>query len=103
MYTKSVYTECVRCYAQCAGREVTEMPNIEDVGKRIKRLRERQGLTQEELARKAGVRQSAVNNYEAGIRTPKDIIKIRLADALGETVENIFFTESVHERCNHTT
>lgn len=77
------------------------MPHIEDVGKRIKRLREEKGLTQEALARKVGIRATAINNYESGIRTPKDVIKVRLADVLGDTVESIFFAEIVHDTCKN--
>ena len=39
-------------------------------GSRIRELRTRRGLLQRELAEMAGVTESAVRNYELGLRTP---------------------------------
>lgn len=40
-------------------------------GSRIRELRTRRGLLQRELAEMAGVTESAVRNYELGLRTPR--------------------------------
>lgn len=37
-----------------------------DTGKRIKELREKNGLTQEELGAKLGLKKAAINKYETG-------------------------------------
>ena len=44
--------------------------------------RNKAGLTQVEVAAKAGIQERAYQNYEAG-RTPEADIAIRIADAIG--------------------
>lgn len=53
------------------------------------RLRTEKGITQEELAKRAGVTQAAIWQYEKGLATPKLPIAVRLADALGTTCEDL--------------
>lgn len=52
------------------------------IGHRIRALRERSGITQEELARRLGVTPSAVGNYEREISHPKEEVLYRLFTAL---------------------
>ena len=52
-------------------------------GGRIRELRMRRGLLQRELAEMAGVTESAVRNYELGLRTPRPRHLEALAKALG--------------------
>ncbi|OUO58563.1 hypothetical protein B5F74_10325 [Collinsella sp. An271] len=52
-------------------------------GSRIRELRTRRGLLQRELAEMAGVTESAVRNYELGLRTPRPQHLEALARALG--------------------
>lgn len=52
-------------------------------GSRIRELRTRHGLLQRELAEMAGVTESAVRNYELGLRTPRPQQLEALARALG--------------------
>ena len=40
-----------------------------------------------------GVEETAISNYENGIRVPKDVTKIKLASALNSTVTEIFFED----------
>ncbi len=49
----------------------------------LKRVREKRGLMQEEVAQKAGISWRAYQNYEAGSRKPKSDVAIRIADVLG--------------------
>ncbi len=55
-------------------------------GERIKQLRLAEGMTQEELGRKVGVKKSAIHKYESGmiINLKRDVIA-KLAEALGTT------------------
>jgi len=56
----------------------------------IKAERERRGWSQTELARRIGVRQNTVSQWESGDRTLTDVTIItRLADALGVTVNEV--------------
>lgn len=49
----------------------------------LKSLRQQKGLTQVELAQKAGITETGYQNYEHGRREPKIGIALKIADALG--------------------
>lgn len=53
----------------------------------LARLRTEKQITQEELARRVGVSQSAIWQYENGDATPKISIAVALAKQLGTTCE----------------
>ena len=63
------------------------------IGQRIRERREELGLSQAELARRLGVTQSTVGNYEAGISSPNGENLLRLFDCL-ETEPNYLFQDS---------
>ena len=63
------------------------------IGNRIKALRKKEKLTRKELAHMVDVEETAISNYENGIRVPKDVTKIKLASALHSTVTEIFFED----------
>jgi putative transcriptional regulator len=60
---------------------------------RIKERRAESGLTQAELAERVGVTRKTVNTVENGIFTPSTILALKLAEALGLTVEQLFWIE----------
>lgn len=55
------------------------------VGRNVKRLREEQGLAQDELAHRADVHRTYLSGVERGIRNPTVTVLVRIADALGVT------------------
>ncbi|ACV22934.1 HTH-type transcriptional regulator immR [Slackia heliotrinireducens] len=57
------------------------------VGERIRALRRSAGLTQKELAASIGLTESAVRNYELGLRTPSDDQLAAMADSIGVAPE----------------
>ncbi len=57
---------------------------------RIKELRARDGLKQEELARLVGVRRETIGNLEAGRYNPSLRLAMDIAKVFGCTVEDIF-------------
>ena len=60
------------------------------------RMRERRtelDLTQAELAEKVGVTRKTVNTVENAVFTPSTTLAIKLAQALGTTVEQLFWIE----------
>jgi transcriptional regulator with XRE-family HTH domain len=59
------------------------------MGARLKDLRLRAGLTQEALARRADVGNDAVRNWERGRRTPGLDMAVKLADALGISLDEL--------------
>ncbi|QNM82307.1 helix-turn-helix transcriptional regulator [Sphingomonas sabuli] len=59
----------------------------------IKEKRTEAGLTQLQLAEAVGVTRKTVNTVENGIFTPSATLAIKLAAALGLTVEQLFWVE----------
>ena len=62
-----------------------------ELGNRIREARESKGLTQAELAGLVGVSRKTVNTVENGVFVPSTIVALKLAAALGCTVEELFF------------
>lgn len=65
----------------------------ERLSNRIKEHRSALGLTQAELAERVGVTRKTVNTVENGVFTPSALLAIKLAEALGVTVEQLFRIE----------
>ncbi len=61
-----------------------------DIGRRVREHREGLGVTQGELAARAGVSRALVGSLEHGRHSPSADAAIRLARALGTTVERLF-------------
>jgi transcriptional regulator with XRE-family HTH domain len=67
---------------------VSILMSWEDFGERIRELRERRGLTREELADKTGVSAVYIKKLEAGERTSPSLPALAsIARALGATLE----------------
>lgn len=56
----------------------------------LKNFRERAGMTQKDLAEKAGVSQAAVARWEDDTRSPASKSLMRIAAALGVTADSFF-------------
>jgi len=65
----------------------------ERLANRIKEEREKAALTQAALAELVGVSRKTVNTVENGVFTPSATLAIKLAEALGVTVEQLFWIE----------
>ena len=57
---------------------------------RLREERVRRGLTQAQLAESIGVSRKTINTVENGIFVPSTVLALRLAKALGTTVEALF-------------
>jgi putative transcriptional regulator len=57
---------------------------------RLKELREAAGLSQKELAKRAGVSQRAVSHWEQDLHEPGILIAPALAKALGVELDDLF-------------
>lgn len=55
----------------------------------LKRLREKTGMTQNDLAVDVGVSQTMIAQYERGMKLPNIITSVQLAKILGTTVEKL--------------
>ena len=60
---------------------------------RLKDERARLGLTQADLAARIGVSRKTINTVENGVFVPSTILALRLAQALGVSVEQLFWLE----------
>jgi putative transcriptional regulator len=65
----------------------------ERLANRLKERRSEMGLTQAELAERVGVTRKTVNTVENGVFTPSTPLAIKLSQALGLTVEQLFWIE----------
>lgn len=63
------------------------------IGKNLKELRQKAGLSREEVSAALGVGLSALAMYERGERIPRDEIKIRIARLYEKSVDEIFYTQ----------
>jgi len=66
----------------------------ESFGERLRRLREEKGVSQSELASKAGFQPSAVAHFESDRRSPSFENLRRLADALTVTIDYLLGRET---------
>ncbi len=62
----------------------------ESIGKRIKSLREKRGLTQEKLAEKSGLSLDYIGKIEVNINQPGMKALIKIADALNVEMMSLF-------------
>jgi putative transcriptional regulator len=63
----------------------------EGLGNRLKERRGELGLTQAELAERCGVTRKTVNTVENGVFIPSTVLALKLARALSEPVETLFW------------
>lgn len=61
---------------------------------RLRAERENAGLTQAELAQRVGVSRKTINTIENLVFAPSAMLAIKLARAMGTTVETMFWIDS---------
>ena len=57
----------------------------------MKTFRSEAGLTQAELAAQVGVTRKTINTVENGVFTPSALLALKIARALGQPVERVFW------------
>ena len=65
----------------------------ERLANKLKERRAELGVTQAELADRVGVTRKTVNTVENGVFTPSATLAIKLSQALGLSVEQLFWIE----------
>lgn len=60
---------------------------INNLGKRLRIVRERLGLLQHQLAKKSGLTEAAISHFETGRRIPSAKNLIKLAGSLGVSID----------------
>ena len=69
--------------------------NSKEIGKKIKSIRQTQGLSREQLAEKLNVTKYAIINYEQGQRGASIKILNKIAEALGVTINTLLKDENI--------
>jgi transcriptional regulator with XRE-family HTH domain len=64
------------------------------MSERIRRIRKQKGLSQTDLGELIGVSQQVITNYERGAREPNVEILLKIAGALGVTIEALIGEKS---------
>jgi putative transcriptional regulator len=57
---------------------------------RLREERSRLGITQAELAQMVGVSRKTINTVENGVFVPSTLLALKLAQAIGKRVEELF-------------
>lgn len=70
------------------------MYSPEEIGKYLRELRIKAGVSQETVAKSIGVSREAYSMYERGIRNPSDDTKISIAEYFHKSVGSIFFRKT---------
>lgn len=70
---------------------IGEVRGMRDIGKNIRTLRERRGLTQEELAQALFVTRQTVSNYETGKSRPDIDMLVSIAQVLETDVNQVLY------------
>ena len=76
--------------------------NINEIGKRLSRLRKSRGFTQEELAEKINRSERFISKIETGKSQASIETLVFLCDALKTTPDHILLGSSEHEKNNQT-
>ncbi len=65
------------------------------MNKRIRKIRRQKGLSQTDLGDHIGVSQQVITNYERGIREPNLETLLKIAGALGVSLEQLVGTKNI--------
>lgn len=66
------------------------MTTKNNIGKNIKKYRNKQGLSQEDFAKKSGVKYTTLTKIESNvIKKPSVLIIAKLAETLGVSIEDL--------------
>ena len=65
-----------------------------DIGSKLKELRG--DRNRDKVAQDLGISSSALGMYESNKRTPRDDVKMKIAEYYGVTVQHLFFDNQCH-------
>ena len=85
-----LYNLSISCYSR------VEAGDSMEVGKKIKEIRLLKGISQKELSERLGVSSAMISQYESGKRNPKMETLLKIADALGISI-NVFYDDLTQE------
>lgn len=79
----------------------TPGPASGELGNNLTSLRSERNLTQEELARLAGVSRKTINTIERGRFVPSTVLALRIAAVFQRTVEDVFWLAAGSDDAQH--
>ena len=82
--------------------EVIALPDDKVFGARLKEIRKRRAVTQVDLARRLGIHQSLISQYERGYVRLHGSLIVRFALALQTTPDKILAVETPENEVSHT-
>lgn len=62
---------------------------MSSLGEQIRKLRLQRGWSQIELAKKLSISNTTLSQYETGVRTPDDALKIKMADLFEVSLDRL--------------
>lgn len=68
------------------------------LGRAVRRIREEQGMTQEQLAAASGLQATYISDVERGVRNPSWTVVVTLAESLGTTPAGLATEAEAEER-----
>jgi len=69
---------------------IENMARENNIGENIKKYRTKQGLSQEDFAKKSGVKYTTLTKIESGvIKKPSVLVMVKIAKALGVNIEEL--------------
>jgi DNA-binding XRE family transcriptional regulator len=69
---------------------IENMARDDNIGENIKKYRTKQGLSQEDFAKKSGVKYTSLTKIENGvIKKPSVLVMAKIAKALGVNIEEV--------------
>jgi len=71
---------------------------MKEVHFNLKTVRKKQKITQVELSEASGVTQQNISEYELGLKTPKLDTAVKLASALGVTLDELVIIRDAQEQ-----
>lgn len=71
---------------------ITKMLDKTAIAQNLRTLRMEKGKTVAQVSSETGLGETALRNYECGIRIPRYIAMFTLADYYGKSVDDIFFS-----------
>lgn len=69
--------------------------NAKEIGNKLRELRGAKTIA--EVSEATGIGESALRNYEGGLRIPRDYVKLVLSKYYGIPVGDLFFASDLHE------
>lgn len=68
------------------------------VNEKILSLLKKKNMTQKELAKRAGITESAVSHYISGDRVPRGVTLVKIANALETTTDNLLLRNGPYNK-----